>query len=847
MARAAAPGRRGSALRGGRDRRLEEQRLAALETRLEADLASGRHAEVVGELEQLAGAHPLRERLHGLLMLALYRDGRQADALEVYARARAQLVDGLGLEPGPALRALQTEILEQASSLDLGETGGATPRVIRLPSRPTALLGREAAVRTVAGMLAQAGPQLVTVVGVGGVGKTSLAIEVAHRLAGQLEDGAAFVDLAALSDAEHVADAMLRALGGTAEPGVAVSERLRELVAPREQLVVLDNFEHLLGAAPLVAELLVAGPRLKLLATSRTALDLHDEQRYLLDPLDQPGSDDPGAVTAASATALFIARATARDPAFRLTAPGAAAIAAICSRVDALPLAIELAAALMSVLSPEEIAARLERVVSGLGAGPRDAPARQRTLRATLDWSHALLTDDEAAAFARLSVFAGGCSPEAAERVAAAPFEIIERLVAQSVLVRRRGVDGATRLVMLEPVREYAAERLAAHPDAAAVEQAHRRYFVALAEAAEDHLMGSDQVAWGLRIDAEAANVRRALDGARAAVDIEAVLRIVSGLADWYFDRGLWSEAQEWLVWALDRSDERVPRALRATAWHALAYLLWPEEDLDRILATLDRSWALYRETDDPLGMAHSQVLRGYTHLRREEPDLARRAAVEAVRLAQGLGDGPLGIALVLLAETQPDRAEAGATAARAAEHLERAGDLRSIGRMWEDLGYTALVAGDIDQARTLIGRWVALRDELGEFAESVTALAIRGVIAAESVDDDDAKLQFREALVRYRARGVKPGLPWVLLGLAVIAAREGASTDAGRLVGAATAARATRPLPDALERRLEAMVRSAAGEQGAVEAWERAVAAGQRLDPPERIALGLEFAASKP
>ena len=824
--------------------RLEEQRLAALETRVEADLAAGRDAELVGELQQLAAAYPLRERFRALLMLALYRAGRQADALEVYRSARAHLAEELGLEPGSALQALHAEILEQSPSLERARgDGGPTARgtsVGRLPPQREGLLGREAATGAVVELLHREGTRLVTLTGVGGVGKTSLAIEVAHRLE-DLADGAAFVDLAAISDPRNVADAILLGLGGTPEPGMSAVESLLALVATREQLVVLDNFEHLLAAAPLVAELLNAGPRLKLLVTSRAALDVHQEQRYAVEPLDLPDSTEPAEVKAAAATALFIARATARDPGFRLTPSSAAAIALVCERVDALPLAIELAAARTSVLSPEEIAERLERVLSGLGSGPRDAPQRQQTLRATLDWSHALLDEEEAGVFARLSVFAGGCTPDAADRVAAAPLAVIERLVDKSMLARRHGADGASRVAMLEPIRQYAAEQLTARADAPAVEHRHSRYYLELAETADHHLMGPDQVAWGRRIDAEAANLRRTLERAREADDAELVLRLLGALGEWYFDRGLWSEARAWLEWALDQSDDRVPPEVQATGWHILAYMLWPEDDFERVLVTLDRAWTLYGATDDALGKAHSQILRGFTHLERDDVDAARIAATEAVRLAEVVDDATLGLALRVLAETQTDQVEARQTAERAADCLRRAGDLRSLARHWEDLAYSSLVAGEIEEARARIQRWLALRHELDDLAEWVTALAILGVVALEGGDDIEARLRFREALERYRARSIKPGLSLVLLGLAVITAREGAGTQAANLVGAATAARSrTR---DGLERRLEATAEAAATGYIPRETWEHAIAAGAQLEPAQCIELGLQLA----
>ena len=826
---------RGSALAdvdadGAAAARLEEQRLAALELRIEADLAGGRHGELVGELQELTASHPVRERLHGQLMLALYRSGRQADALDAYRRAHVHLAEELGLEPGAELRTLQAEVLAQSPALDLP----APPT--GLPARG-ALLGREDDVRAVVDLLARDGVQLVTVTGIGGVGKTTLAVEVAHRMAARFPGGAAFIDLAPVSEPSGVADAALQVLGGTLEGGTA-TEALCRLLATRPRLLVLDNFEHVLDAAGLPVELMSSAPASKLLVTSRTALDLGGEQRYPLAPLDLPTTGAPADVAAAPASALFIARATARDPALELTADAAAAIAELCRRVDALPLAIELAAARASVLSPQEIAERLDTALGDLGHGPRDAPVRQRTLRATLDWSYALLEEEERAAFARLAVFAGGCDPDAAERVADAPLDIVERLVAKSMVLRRRGPDGETRFVMLEPVREYAAERLAELRERAAVEDRHGRYFAELAETAHVGLMGADQVGWGRRLDAEAANLRRALERAREAGDPERVLRIATAVDDWWFSRGLWGEGRAWVRWALDRAGEAVPAVLRAAGWQALGYLLWPEQDIAAVLAAAERSWALATAAGDVEAMVWSLELRGQAHMAAGDAAAAREAAVEAVRLAGDVDEQALGHALRLLAVTADEWAEVRETADRAATTLERAGDLRGLAWLWEDLAFEALADARIDEAAELIEHAIAVEPWLDDPADAPTRLVHHGIVAVEQGEDDVARTRLLDALEAYRARGIRATLSLALLGLAVVAARAGDHTRAGRLAGAAGAAR-VRGASNPLELRLETTARDEAGSSP--QAWDEAVAAGRRLGWEESLALALD------
>src|SRR5215211_4603187 len=400
---------------------LEEQRLAAVEARVEADLAAARHAELVPELQRLIDEHPLRERLRGQLMLALYRSGRQADALEAYRRTREVLVEQLGIEPSAELRALEQAMLMHDPALSVDAPAGVEPggaakgggRRTRIPHPPTATIGRDADLERLRAVVCDPAVGLVTVVGPPGVGKTRLAIEAAWAVASQLRDGAVFVSLAAL-----------------------------------------DGFEHVLDAAPLVAELLTAAPELTVVATSREPLRVRAERLVRVDPLAVPAQTDTdwSIERARGAVELFVAVARARDPGFTVGRHNWSAVVESCRRLDGLPLAIELAAGRVGLLSVPDLLAGLRSGLDALGAGPRDAPSRQRTLAATLEWSYGLLAATEQRAFLALAVFAGGCTLDAAQAVTGTPLEALEALVAKNLLLVDRRPDRSARLGMLETV-----------------------------------------------------------------------------------------------------------------------------------------------------------------------------------------------------------------------------------------------------------------------------------------------------------------------------------------------------------------------------------------------------------
>ncbi len=587
--------------------RLEELRVAAVEQRVEAELALGRDVTVIGDLERLVREHPYRERLHGQLMLALYRTGRQADALAAYQAARRTLVEELGLEPSAELRELEQDILRHDPSLSPPAAQAPPPAVGHLPVPATPFLGRARELAEVSALLRGADRRLVTLTGAGGSGKTRLALRVAQACAGDYPGGAWFVGFADLTDPGLIASAICRTLRLDEQPDVTPAQRLEGYLRDREQLLVLDNLEQLTPGAAVLSELLAGCPGVKMLATSREPLHLGGEQQYEV-PVLRPEDAIELFTTSANTVApnLVIERETA---------------AAVCERLDRLPLAIELAAARTKVIPPAEILARLERRLSVLGAGPRDAPRRQQTLEATIDWSYDLLTENERRLFTRLAVFAAGCTLQAAEAVCDAELDTLGTLVDRSLL----RADG-DRYWMLQTLREYALERLARAGEEDHVRRRHAEWFVALLQAAGigtyvDVDMGQVKVVFA----AELENFRAALEWAQRATEIETIARLAAPLAHGWSVEGRLSETDRWLGVARERSAE-YPPSLQAKVLLAACELACARGAYEESADLSEQALAVYRQLGDVEGI----VL----------------ATTRQVLAASGLGDLPRARAL---------------------------------------------------------------------------------------------------------------------------------------------------------------------------------------------------------
>ncbi|MCA2223050.1 BTAD domain-containing putative transcriptional regulator [Nonomuraea aurantiaca] len=826
--------------------RLEEQRLVALEELAETRLELGDHGALAAELAELVDAHPLRERLRAAHLRALYRAGRQSEALAGYGRLRGLLAEELGIDPAPELTALHAAILRQDPSLD-----PPAPLVDRTPSRPpaspadpphphppappadpphphppatnlpvplTELIGRDAEVAEVRSLLRTG--RLVTLTGPGGVGKTRLALEAAAEPGRPFPGGVWLVELASAAPSAEgvVAEVVATVLGVRDDLPGSVVDRLAAALRTRATLLVLDNCEHVVDqVAELAERLLRAAPELRVLATSQESLRVPGEVLWSVPPLGPE-----------AAARLLAARAG--------IGPGDDGVAEICARLDGIPLALELAATRLRALTPRRLAARLDDRFRVLATGHRGAPARQRTLRAMIDWSWELLTGGERVVLRRLAVHADGCTLEAAEAICAEPgldvLDLLARLVDRSLVVRAPG--GRYRL--LESVAAYSLERLSEAGETEAARLRHARHHADLAERAEPGLRGPEQRQWLALLDADAANLRAAIETSLRLGATDEAVRLVNALAWYWVLRGRLGEGQRTLEAVLAVADdaqarvwlaglrmlsgqgrppgvERLPAGIadpgrRARAQWFMAFTLYGFDDPVVTDAFLDSALESFRALDDRWGTAAALSLRARRALLRGDLAALRQDGERGLELFREVGD--------------------------------RWGEMRAA----ENLGTLAEITGDYAQAADLRRDGLRGAEELGLWSEVSGALSRLGRVALLTGDLDGARELHERARRLAVARSDVPLEEFAEVGLALVARRQGRLDEAERLL-----------------RRWLRWVREVAGEPGAalilaelgfvaeqrgdaVAAleWQReGLAVARRVGDPRAIALALE------
>ena len=731
-----------------------------------------------------------------------------------YPHTVRSLADALGL-PEDERASLLASVPGRGAGPIVAPAAGSGPNLP--PAPPTPLVGREKELEEVAGFLSRSETRLLTLTGTGGVGKTRLAAEAVRRAAGLFPDGAAFVPLAPLGDAGLVLPTVAQALGLRETGRRSPREALRAYLRGKRFLLALDNFEHVLGAAAEVAALIGVCPGLTVLATSRAPLRVRGEQEYPVGPLAVPHPaawSDAVEVAGSPSGRLFLERARAASPAFGLTAENAPAVGEICRQLSGLPLALELAAATTRYLDPASLLSRLDRALSAGWA--RDLPERQRTMRATLDWSHDLLSEGEKALFGRLSVFAGGFALEAAEEVGAAGgvvdaeevVGLLGRLAEQSLVVAGRGPSAqGTRYGMLEPVRQYAREKLG-EEGGGAEEEARRRhalYYLAMAEEAEPWIKGHDQVRWLDKLEAENDNLRAAIGGSLEAGDAQTAARFGWALGMYWVMRARREEGRLLMEGTLAQGGD-LPARMRARALWTLALCVNGSRDDERLMAISEESAALFRRAGDGHGEAHALLVLSFAALQLDDLAQAARALAEALRGFR--------------------------------EHEDDWGSAHSLNH----LAILSLKRGEYARATGYAEEALAVTRRSGDRLGANVALYTLARAALASDDHGRAARYFLEALVLASEAADKTNSAYCIQGLAAAGAR-GEPRRAARLLGAAEALLETAGVPAYVtaDHDLHQRAASAARERLGEEAWAAAWDDGRAMGFDRGVAYALE------
>jgi predicted ATPase/DNA-binding SARP family transcriptional activator len=769
--------------------RLSESRLGAIEARIDADLALGDHNALVGELEGLVATHPLREHFWAQLMLALARSGRQAEALRAFQSARALLRDELGLEPSEELRAVEAAILEQQDAVGVGRGAAAERPRARLPTPLTSLIGREQEVRDLVWALDQA--RLVTIVGPGGSGKTRLAIEVARVWHAHASAAVWFVELAGVANSEGIVPAVAAALEVSvgADDSASIA-RIAQLLERRPALLVLDNCEHLVeGAATIAHEFLETCPTLRILSTSRESLAVMGEIVRAIPPL-----------SLADGISLFVERAGAISPRVAVEAEHSSdesrLLEQLCTELDGLPLAVELAAARVRTMSLATLVAELTDRFRILTRGDRTAPARQQTLRATVDWSYNLLSEDERRVFERLSVFSAGCSLEAARAVCADDSitpddveDIVQRLVDKSLVVAKfEGVH--TRYDLLQTLLHYGHERLVDSGDATRRFRAHMEYFAALCARGAAAQRGTNQREWLRMMSTDTDNVRSALTGLVNGDDRLPAQTATGALGWFWWLAGRATEGSRWMA-AAASSEPDTPAFVRARllAWSCYLGIATAEggaaatPNLDELV---DEALTLYREAGAVEELAEMSSILAVMYSTRGNRQRMQQLMFDAEELLRRIDQTPRTAAALAwisarraLYEGRNVDAEAGFQSAT--ELLAAIDDEALCAFTAMYLARLAMFRGDTRASIAVLEQGLVQARELGllGLADLLTtdlgdALAVDGQIVR-------ARAMLNEARTTGRDLVFLPGYGRPLIALALLERREG-NEEAARL-----------------------------------------------------------------